>query len=419
MNKFLSIFTLFHLSILGALEVVPEKHYYTVGETAVFNISLGGKRGAKIIDVKIHGSRDVSRELRLKTDDSGKAKLEVPLYNPGFICVQITDNGKDAFGGIAVDKEKILPARQKPAEFEAFWSKIKAELDHLAMQYELNEIPAKSGFKAYEVKLILGGEGKDVDAVLTMPEKSVPGRSAAIALFHGHGIDRVSPVYKKDVIVISVNPLPVKHDGKCGVTIRDPKGKYYMYRHWGADDLEKNSFVAMFRRNYRALQFLKSLPEWDQRTLIVFGASQGGAQALAAAGMDPQVTFCGALVPALCNHGGFDAGAESGWPRYHETEAYQNDPDKSLKVIDFVDAAFFAANIRDAEVFVSAGFIDRTCVPSSVYAAYNVIPAEKKEMHDELCGGHQTRKKAYEKLYKLVDEHIKKMQSGFNNSVRQ
>jgi cephalosporin-C deacetylase-like acetyl esterase len=196
------------------------------------------------------------------------------------------------------------------------------------------------------------------------------------------------------------------------VTIREPEGKYYMYRHWGADDLEQNSFVAMFRRNYRALQFLKSLPEWDQRTLIVYGASQAGGQALATAGMDPQVTFCGAVVPALCNHGGFENGGESGWPRFHQdTAAYAENPDKVLNMLDFIEVCFFAQMIRQAEVCVYAGYNDQLTPASAVFAAYNSIPSSNKAIFTAPKGDHKIPEDIEKEILKRINIHIRKQQS--------
>ncbi len=40
----------------------------------------------------------------------------------------------------------------------------------------------------------------------------------------------------------------------------------------------------MFLRMERAIDFLASQPEWDGRILIVTGSSQGGGQAIVAAG---------------------------------------------------------------------------------------------------------------------------------------
>ncbi|NMA46826.1 MAG: hypothetical protein GX945_09725, partial [Lentisphaerae bacterium] len=59
-----------------------------------------------------------------------------------------------------------------------------------------------------------------------------------------------------------------------------------------------------YLRVMRSLDFVKTLPEWNGRDLIVVGSSQGGGQAIAAAGLDPQVTLCVAAVPALSDHAG-------------------------------------------------------------------------------------------------------------------
>ena len=89
---------------------------------------------------------------------------------------------------------------------------------------------------------------------------------------------------------------------------------------------------------------------------------------------------------------------------------YQNDPEKSLALTDIIDAAFFAADITDAEVVVSSGFIDTTCPPESVYAAYNMIPAKSKSMIDDLHSTHSTPKSTYDQGEARIAEHIRKKQ---------
>lgn len=48
----------------------------------------------------------------------------------------------------------------------------------------------------------------------------------------------------------------------------------------------------MYLRVLRALDYVKTLPEWDGKNLIVIGSSQCGAQAIVAAALDPQVSLC-------------------------------------------------------------------------------------------------------------------------------
>jgi len=278
----------------------------------------------------------------------------------------------------------------------------------MPLVYDIQEMPnAPEGYRAFEVKVDMGGEGRDLFAVLTMPADAQPGRLAAEALFHGANTDKVSPVCRPETMVLSVNPMSVKHDGPMRTTTGKGK-KFHGYYHWGVDDLEKNYFPNMFKRTFRALQFLKSLPEWDHRTLIVRGTSQGGGQALAAAGLDPQVTLCIAIVPALCDHGGNHAGRVSGWPRYFATQAYRENPDKAAAVADMIDAAFFARRIHNSRVFVTAGFVDRTCVPDSVYAAFNAIASKNKEIYNDFLQAHSISKDAQKKYAQIITDHISK-----------
>jgi cephalosporin-C deacetylase-like acetyl esterase len=64
----------------------------------------------------------------------------------------------------------------------------------------------------------------------------------------------------------------------------------------------------MFLRVIAALDILTDRPEWDGRTLITRGTSQGGAQSLAAAALDPRVTLSVAGVSAMCDLSGMVVG---------------------------------------------------------------------------------------------------------------
>lgn len=398
-----------------ALEISPEKdqHYRKTGDNVIFKVQLDKGRKNLHFIAEIDGNNEIrNSNLRVLADGNGQAEISVPALKSGFILVTVKDNGKKAAAGVAVDPAGIRPGRQKSAAFDQYWNAVKNEFDLSPVRYELTELPdPKAGFKAYEVKFLLGGEGKDGYAALTIPAKAVPGRCAARVVFQPAGVDYARPLYYADTITLVVNPLPIKHNGPNMSQTIKPEGKFFRYWNWMPND-PKNVFPDMFERVLRSLQFVKSLPEWDQRTLIVSGRSQGGAQALAAAGMDPQVTMCVAYVPALCDHGGYAAGNVSGWPRYCNFKEYRDDPEKILTKADLIDVTFFAQNITDAEVVVSCGFIDTTCFPASVHAAFNVIPAKNKMMINDLHSTHSTPGSTYSKGEKRIAEHIKKMQSA-------
>lgn len=395
--------------LLGALEIVPagKKYLYRTGETAVFEIDLGPEAARKLFRISIKGK--IKKDFSAVAGENGKKSVPVSLNEPGFICISVDFDGKKAAAGIAFEPEKIRSGRPCPEEFDRFWGNIIRKLDIFPMKYELEEI--KTGvpekFKAFQVRITMPDEANPVYAILSMPKDSAPGRTPALLLFHGAGADTIRPAYRNNCLTLTVNPMPIRHNGKPGSSIYPEGARFKNYWHWGTDDLKKNFFVGMYQRVYRSLQFVKNLPEWDQRTLMVSGASQGGAQALAAAGLDPQVTFCAAYIPALCDHGGTLRNGDPGWPRYNSTAVYKNDPEKAAKVLDMIDAVNFAARIRNAEVVVSTGFIDRVCVPSSVYAAYNAIASPSKRIFNDFCLAHRVSAETKRETGKLMNEHIR------------
>ena len=161
------------------------------------------------------------------------------------------------------------------------------------------------------------------------------------------------------------------------------KGDLSDYRVRGREDRETYYFLGMYMRLYRALQYLKSRPEWDGKTLIVWGSSQGGGQTLVAGGLDEDITLLLAGVPAMCDHGAIAIGRKPGWPGLFKS--LDREKDKTtwanvLKTSGYFDAINFARRIK-APIIMSVGFCDVTCAPTSVYAAYNVIGSDKQIYH--------------------------------------
>ncbi len=146
----------------------------------------------------------------------------------------------------------------------------------------------------------------------------------------------------------------------------------------------------MYLRVMRALDYVKSLPEWDGKNLVVVGGSQGGAQSIVAAALDQQVTLCLAGVPALSEHSGSLAQPQRqpGWPRLYSAKDGKPNDEAVTQTAAYYDNIYFAKRIK-AETYMSTGFVDNTCVPTGVFAAYNNIPATtKKFITTTPAGGH-------------------------------
>ncbi|MBO5644320.1 MAG: acetylxylan esterase, partial [Lentisphaeria bacterium] len=68
---------------------------------------------------------------------------------------------------------------------------------------------------------------------------------------------------------------------------------------------------------------------------------------------------------------------------------------------------FFARRIK-CPIYINTGFIDTTCCPSSVYAAFNQIPAgTEKYMQTTPAGGHGSAK--HTQGFAALTEYLKKI----------
>jgi cephalosporin-C deacetylase len=150
----------------------------------------------------------------------------------------------------------------------------------------------------------------------------------------------------------------------------------------------------MCLRLIRAVDVITQQPEWNGRHVAVLGVSQGGLQALAAAGLDERVTFFSAGVAAGCDHAA--AFAESprvaGWPKLLDGLEGPKDVDGAAGTLEaakeasrYFDCVNFATRIKCPGV-MTVGFIDGACPPSSVYAAYNALTVPKRMIADPLAG---------------------------------
>ena len=178
----------------------------------------------------------------------------------------------------------------------------------------------------------------------------------------------------------------------------------------GRDSRETVYFLGMFLRLVRAIDFLTAQPEWDGRTLIVHGSSQGGAQSIVAAGLDSRVTFLAAGVPAMCDHTGVAVGRVNGWPKLVPNGLTGQPDAKVIEASRYYDAMNFATRTK-AGAILTVGFIDTTCPPTSVYAAYNALPGAK-EIFNDPPSTHAVSPKADQAMRMAILRHVEQMRKA-------
>ena len=227
----------------------------------------------------------------------------------------------------------------------------------------------------YDVKVDCAG-AKPVSGYLAMPAKAAPKSLPAVVSYHGAGVRSANkPLrYATKAICLDVNAHGIENGKPSDFYQKLNKESLSDYRRRGRENRDEFYFKEMYLRVMQALDYVKSLPEWDGKTLIVHGGSQGGGQSLVAAALDPQVTLCVAGVPALGDHAGRLVGRQPGWPFLYSGKNGVPDNPAACKTAEYFDNNNFAKRIK-CETFVSTGFVDTTCAPTSVYSAYNSIPA--------------------------------------------
>jgi cephalosporin-C deacetylase-like acetyl esterase len=170
------------------------------------------------------------------------------------------------------------------------------------------------------------------------------------------------------------------------------------YQNFDLDDKDRYYYKRVYMGCVRANDFIFSLPQFDGVNLGVTGGSQGGALSIITAALDPRVKYLAAFYPALCDVTGYLQGRAGGWPHLFDKNnlAFNNKKDK-IETAGYYDVVNFARLVKIPGMY-SWGFNDETCPPTSMYAAYNVIPANKS-LYLALETGHWTFPEQNEKLF--------------------
>ena len=337
------------------------------------------------------------------------------MKTPGFLRCTVTAklDGKDytKLATAGFDPLSIQPTVENPGDFIQFWSKAKSELATIPMDARVTLMPERCTEKVnvYHVSLQNFRVGSRLYGILCMPKKE--GKYPALLTVPGAG---VRPYYgniamaEKGMITfdIGIHGIPVNMD--VGVYNNLGAGALSGYQNFNLDDKDRFYYKRVYLGCVRANDFLFSLPQFDGNNLAVTGGSQGGALSIITAGLDPRVKYLAAYYPALSDVTGYLKGRAGGWPHYFDKNnlAFNNKKDK-IETVGYYDVVNFARLLKVPGMY-SWGFNDETCPPTSMYAAYNVIPASKS-LYLALETGHWTFPEQTEKLNNWL---LEKLQQG-------
>lgn len=388
---------------------------YSAGDPVVFTITL--KKGdAPVMGgmVQIVLSNDGAETIHSESLEITGQALSVTgtRDEPGFLRCQATyklPSGKIiyALAGAGFDPEEIQPSLPPPDDFDAFWADQLSRLSKIPMHVKW--APVDSGnpeVEAFDMTIDCLG-GMPVRGYFARPKNAKPGSLPALLNLHGAGVrDSLKTLAvelaAQGTLAMDINAHGIENGRPAAFYKELAMGELKGYQYRGKNNREESYFRGMYLRLYRAMEFLMAQPEWDGKVLGARGSSQGGGQALAAAGLNPKVNVFLASVPALCEH----TGPINGWPRFWRPERGEvPDPDV-YQASRYIDAMNFATRTK-ARALLAVGFIDNTCRPTSVYAAYNNLQGPKEMMVFPLMG-HETRTEIFNGFMDRFWEEVKK-----------
>ena len=328
---------------------------------------------------------DPVEEKTLPLPAEGLTVKAAGLKQPGFLrlVASASFEGQD-YRGLAtagVAPEKIEPTVDQPADFDAFWAAGREALAKLPVDAKLVPMPESSNGKVDCWHVSLQNFGHDPNGtsrlfgVLCEPKGEGP--FPAILQVPGAGVRPYGgwvEMAEKGFITfqIGIHGIPVNLDPAVYQALG--AGALQGYNTFNLDERDRYYYRRVYLGCVRANDFLVTRPRYDGKRLAVTGGSQGGALSIVTAGLDPRVQVLAAYYPALADVTGYLHGRAGGWPHMFRDEKRRLAA--RIATVGYYDVVNFARRVRAPGLY-SWGYNDETCPPTSMFAAYGVVPGEK------------------------------------------
>lgn len=349
---------------------------------------------------------------------NGKAVISLEsMKTPGFRdCKLTTCIDRTVYSHhvkVAFSPEKLKPYTQMPSDFSDFWTNAIKQSEKYPLTYTMEKVEEFSteSVECFLVQLMLNKKGQSVFGYLYIPCGAKPASTPVVFIPPGAGIKTIkNHVPKtqddKDVIcfyidIHGLNPeLPQEVFDQMTKAFN---GKENGYLTNGLDNRDNYYMKRVYLACVRSIDFLTSLPQWDGKNVVVRGASQGGALALVTTALHPKVTACVALHPALSDMAGYKAGRAGGYPHFFRTEGM--DTPEKLNTMAYYDVVNFARLIQ-VPVYMTWGFNDNVCPPTTSYIVYNTLNCPKEALITPI-NEHWASVDTHKKIWRWIKNHLK------------
>ena len=393
----------FHFSLLTATaENYPYRSDYlwlTVPDHADWLYKTGERAKVEVTLCKYGIPQNVTVDYEIGPDEmpptdkgcvqlkGGRATIDMgTMKQAGFLDLRLraTVNGQPTEHHVKVgfSPEQLKPYTKNPQDFDDFWAKNLEQARKTPVTVSVEPAPqyTTDDVDALLVKLRTD-KRHSIYGYLTKPKRV--GKYPVVMTPPGAGIKTIKNVnddYCRQGLIrlmIEIHGLnPTLSDDtfqEISSTFSDENG----YVQNGLDDRDNSYLKHVYVACVRAIDYLTTLPEWDGQNIIVQGGSQGGALSLITAALDKRVTACVANHPALSDVAGYQDGRAGGWP--HMNRQHNMLTPQKVQTLQYYDVVNFARRI-ECPVYLTWGFNDNVCPPTTSYIVWNLITAPKESL---------------------------------------
>lgn len=277
----------------------------------------------------------------------------------------------------------------RPADFDDYWATALRELDATDPRPELRPSRVVNAREAECFDLwFTGVGGARIYAKYLRPRLAAAGaKRPAVLQFHGYSGNSGDWLDKLGWVAEGFCYAAMDCRGQGGLSednlqVKGPTLRGHIVRGLDDPDPQQLAFRRIFLDTVQLARVVMGLAEVDASRVGCWGASQGGALALACAALEPRIRRTAPVYPFLCDY-------RRVWELDQAKDAYEElryffrwfDPrheraEEIFTKLGYIDCQHLAPRIR-AETLMFTGLMDTLCPPSSQFAAYNRITARK------------------------------------------
>ena len=319
----------------------------------------------------------------------GRAVIDMgTMKKPGFLDLRLTASvgGKKYQHPVKVgfSPEQLKPYTKNPADFDDFWKRAIDEARQTPLHVDCKKVEAyeTDNTDMYLLK-IKTDKRHSIYGYLSRPKAA--GKYPVVLCPPGAGIKTIKEPMRNlyyaqngfirlEMEIHGLNPEMTAEQFKEITTAFDYENGYLTN---GLDNKDNYYMKHVYVACVRALDYLCSLPDWDGQHVFVQGGSQGGALSLITAGLDKRVTACVANHPALADMAGYLDNRAGGYPHFNRLNGMLT-PQK-VETMAYYDVVNFARRIQ-CPVYLTWGYNDNVCPPTTSYIVWNLISAPKESL---------------------------------------